>query len=192
MKETNENYSPAQPNEQRKHYVFQCQSLHDTQRPKGNKISDGCGRWCIKSSPDELRFMHRGGKKIGQWTILQGRCTNHPENVSGARKQRLNQDYQTIRKCPTLREAKFLIDALNGELDKPQPNKNPQGLSLMDIEVPAPLGEKSVKVWGDTMRRIGHINDEERFEREGCERDRLQELHEQQEMIDNMDWPEAV
>ena len=191
MEETNENYSPAQPNEQRKHYVFQCQNLHKTQRPTGKKISDGCGRYCVKSSPDELRFIQRGGKKKGEWTILQGYCTNHPENKNGTRKQRLNEDYQTIRTFSTRRDAQFCIDALNGELDKTQPNKNPQGVSLMEIEVPAPLGEKSVKMWSRLAEKKRLINEEERFAREGSERDRLQELYEQQEMVDNMDWPEG-
>jgi hypothetical protein len=122
------------------YYVFKCSTIHPKQRPIGKKISEGCGRACIKASKHPLRYINSKGEE----EILQGRCMNHPENKGNERRQRLNEDYLKVRKVETRAAANYAIDFINGELDedRPQPtNEKPEGLSLHNIKIPSkPLG----------------------------------------------------
>jgi hypothetical protein len=132
------------------YYLFQCISLHPDQRQEGGQMpTEGCGKYCIKGSKKTLRYIARKETELGsdEWvnyeTILQGRCTNHPENESNERKQRLNEDYLNIRTYSTRKDAQNAVDTLNGVKQPPQPKGEPQGLSQRKIVVPAPLGQTS-------------------------------------------------
>ena len=145
----------ADRNERMKYYVFQCTSLHPDQRQEGGKKpTEGCGKYCIKGSKKTLRYIARKwveGEWVNYETILQGRCLNHPENTGRERKQRLNEDYLNIRTFDKRMDAQFTIDILNGD-DSPTTEEDPKfefpvGVSLHEVKVPKPLGEKSVKSW---------------------------------------------
>jgi hypothetical protein len=154
MNTTTTNLTDATRNERTKYYVFQCTSLHPDQRQEGGKKpTEGCGKWCLKGSKKPLRYItnKRDIPDSDYETILQGRCVNHPENKDGSRKQRLNEDYLNIRTFDNRKDAQFTIDVLNGD-DKPTTIEDPKfefpvGVSLHEVKVPKPLGEKSVKTW---------------------------------------------
>ena len=143
MQEQQINQRSATRNTERNHYVFQCITLNPEQRPNGKRITEGCGRWCVYSSPKELRYLNNNGEQ----EILQGYCSNHPENKTGNRKQRLNEERLDIRTLTTRKDAQYIIDTLNGVREQQQPKDEPQGLTLRDIQVPAPLGESNPTGW---------------------------------------------
>ena len=135
----------------RNYYVFQCTTIHPNQRPKGEKITEGCGLFCIKSSKHKLRYINSKGKE----EILQGCCTNHPENESGKHKPRLNEEYLKVEKVSSLEVAKMFIHRLNN------PNEKPQGLTLPSIETPAPIGgyfiDEPEPFWDDDELRHSRL-----------------------------------
>jgi hypothetical protein len=162
----------ADRNERMNYYVFKCSTIHPKQRPKGKKLSEGCGRACIKASKHPLRYINSKGEE----EILQGRCMNHPENESGTRKQRLNEDYLKVKNVKSRAAAKYAIDFINDELDedKPKPNEKPEGVCLYDIEIPSnPLGSSAqdlnwdrrlkVKTEGDRLAAAKEEGDEEAY-----------------------------
>lgn len=139
----------------RNYYVFQCITINDEQRPNGKKITEGCGRWCMKSSVHPLRYLATDeyGQGKEYITILQGSCPNHPENKSGRRKQRLNEDRLNIKTFTSRKDALFCIDLLNEVVEETQPNEKPQGMSLHDIEIPSnPLGSSPTDWNWERMR----------------------------------------
>ena len=152
--------------------MFQCITLNKEQRPNGKQITEGCGRWCVYSSPKELRYLNSNGEQ----EILQGYCSNHPENKTGNRKQRLNEDYLKVKNVKSRAAAKYAIDFINDELDedKPKPNEKPEGVCLYDIEIPSnPLGSSAqdlnwdrrlkVKTEGDRLAAAKEEGDEEAY-----------------------------
>ena len=139
MEKIDTDTTSATHRKKRNHYVFQCITLNPEQRPNGKRITEGCGRWCVYSSPKELRYLNSKGEQ----EILQGYCSNHPENTTGNRKQRLNEDRLDIHTYSTRKDAQNAVDLKNGVKQPPQPKGEPQGLSQRKIVVPAPLGQTS-------------------------------------------------
>jgi len=114
METTAEGQATAQPEEDegspRYHYRWCCETRDTAMRPRGMKMSDGCGHWSVYSSKHRLHEVVLGEEGMPN-TWPSATC----KNPQCPRKGRLNPNSKDLRWYATRQQAQAEADRLNNE-----------------------------------------------------------------------------